>query len=326
MSKVFYRFFLNARSKQKFLLWKEALVDATHWSCCPGLLFHWVVFFIIVEENNIDGGKKISKVYARHIKMRCSCFANCFFSCLLIDNGVFDIEPQKNRKKMLPALANLLKEIISFQFVSIPLINPSFLPSLTLPSCYLLFVMFHPRRGWSYHNKFLWDLAKENMTRICRQIETWMAGLKLYWYFCSDIYRDCSKNLDLWLTRTSYLFLDVATNQSFKGRWKVPVLHQALVFWYREEFFLDLTNQQDMSCLFWYSGIQIPTNIINQHQITRSYSKSRVTNTWMRLCNWVVGHHICPFEMLFSLHHGKVEINDLIVSDLAKGNEIRTAG
>lgn len=105
-------------------------------------------FFIIVEENNIHGGKKIRKVYARHIKMRCSCFANCFFSCLLIDNGVFDIEPQKNRKKMLPALANLLKEIISsFQFVSIPLINPSFLPSLTLPSCYLHFVMFHPRQG-----------------------------------------------------------------------------------------------------------------------------------------------------------------------------------
>lgn len=93
--------------------------------------------------------KKIRKVYARHIKLRCSCFANCFFSCLLIDNGVFDIEPQKNRKKkMLPALANLLKEIISsFQFVSIPLINPSFLPSLTLPSCYLRFVVFHPRQG-----------------------------------------------------------------------------------------------------------------------------------------------------------------------------------
>lgn len=105
------------------------------------------LFFIIVEENNIDG-KKIRKVYARHIKLRCSCFANCFFSCLLIDNGVFDIEPQKNRKKLLPALANLLKEIISsFQFVSIPLINPSFLPSLTLPSCYLRSMVFHPRQG-----------------------------------------------------------------------------------------------------------------------------------------------------------------------------------
>lgn len=134
------------------------------------------------------------------------------------------------------------------------------------------------------------------MTRICRQIETWMASLKLYWYFCRDIHRDCSKNLELWLTRASYLFLDVNANWSFKGKWKGPVLHWALVYCYKEEFFLDLTNQQDMSCLFWYSGIQIPTNIINQYQITESYSKSRVTNMCVRLCNWVIGHHMLSFK------------------------------
>lgn len=34
----------------------------------------------------------------------------------------------------------------------------------------------------------------------------------------------------------------------------------------------------------------------------------------------------CSLKMLISLHFGKIEINYLIVSDLAKGNEIRTAG
>lgn len=34
----------------------------------------------------------------------------------------------------------------------------------------------------------------------------------------------------------------------------------------------------------------------------------------------------CPLKILDLLHFGKVEINDLIVFDPAKGNEIRTAG
>jgi len=34
----------------------------------------------------------------------------------------------------------------------------------------------------------------------------------------------------------------------------------------------------------------------------------------------------CPLKILISLLFAKVEINDLIVFDPAKGNEIRTAG
>lgn len=73
-----------------------------------------------------------------------------------------------------------------------------------------------------------------------------MAGLKLYWYFYSDIHRDCSKNLDLWLTRASYLFLDVAANQSFKGKQKVPYYTE---LWYiAVERNFSLTSQISKIC------------------------------------------------------------------------------
>lgn len=42
--------------------------------------------------------------------------------------------------------------------------------------------------------------------------------------------------------------------------------------------------------------IQIPTNLINQHQIPDSYSKSRSTNLCVRLCNCVIGHDMLPFK------------------------------
>lgn len=66
----------------------------------------------------------------------------------------------------------------------------------------------------------------------------------------------------------------------------------------QRKFFLDLTKSARyvMIITALSSSKWMTTNVINQYQITESYSKSRSSNLCIRLCNCVIGHDMLPLK------------------------------